>query len=55
MGGEVGEKNSEEEEISFNSAQIFVSSQRSWLSPNSILGQTQYMIGVFSGKEKIYP
>lgn len=55
MAGEDGEKNSEEKEISFNSAQIFVSSQRSWLSPNSVLGWTQYIIGVFSGKEKIHP
>lgn len=47
-----GQKNSDEEKISFNSAQILVSSQRSWPSPNSVLGWTQYMIAVFSEKEK---
>jgi hypothetical protein len=36
-----------------NSAQILVSSQRSWLSLNSILGWTQDMVEVFSkGKKK---
>lgn len=52
---EVGEKNPEEDKISFSSAQILLSGQRSWPSPNSILGLTQYMIGVFSEKEKKNP
>lgn len=50
------ERNSEEKKINFSSPQILVSSLRSWLTPSSVHGWTQYTIGIFQKKKKkIYP